>query len=140
MSALRWSRASIEIPEISVLTPGHSNAIHSLGCFASKTERINLQHSRIICPWLTLCFTLIYLGGVHNYHRHRQKQNLLILFAIKQKALNKPLWLRNLLHILMRTVAVWLSLRQNPESSRLPPDMEPHPHPHPHFFSTTSHF
>lgn len=73
MSALRWSRLSIEIPEISVLTPGHSNVIHSLGCFASKTERINLQHSRIICPWLTLCFTLIYLDGVHIYHQHRQK-------------------------------------------------------------------
>lgn len=62
-------------------------------------------------------------------------------FLPSNKDLNKPLCLTllwNILHILMRTVAVWLSLRQSPRAAE-PPDMNPPP-TYSHFFRATSHF
>lgn len=90
MSALRWSRLSIEIPEISVLTPGHSNVIHSLGCFASKRDRENQSAAQQ--NHLSLVNTVFYSNlpwrGSH-LPPTRAKAELAHFFALKQKDLNK---------------------------------------------------
>lgn len=132
MSALRWSRVSIEILEISVLTPSHSNVIHSLGCFASKTGRINLQHSRIICPWLTLCFTLIYLDRGHICQQWWQKQNLFCYQTERSEFASLPPFARKHFTYFNENSGSLVESQAKPrasKSSRLPPDVESPPAP-----------